>query len=76
MKTYVEGEESDGITVVYFSSCSFICQYFKHFHIYRPTNDKKERVDDGYKGEGKQRCTSCLILHNGAAPDGSLIKCC
>ena len=35
-------EESDEITVVYSSSCSFVCQYFKH--IYRLTNDKKERV--------------------------------
>jgi len=58
MKTYVKEEESDGITVVYSSSCSIVCQYFKHFLIYRLTNDKREReresTDDGYKGEGKQ----------------------
>ena len=45
MKMYMkEEEESDRITVVYSSSYSFVCQYFKHFLIYRLTNDKKERA--------------------------------
>jgi len=51
----VKVEERDGITVMYSSSCSFVCQYFKHFLIYRLTNDKSERVEmTGTKGEGKQ----------------------
>jgi hypothetical protein len=52
MKTYVKEEKNDGITIVHSSSCSFVCQYLKHFLIYRLTNDKKERVQmTGTKGK-------------------------
>lgn len=37
-------EESNRITIVYSPSCYFVSQYFKHFLIYRLTNDRKERV--------------------------------